>query len=150
MKKKIFALLVVYAFVLNGIGAAFADTTTKERQTAQLAALLPASEGVLTLNMQRLLSEALPQILSGNQPMLNGILGKIDEIKDKTGIDLRQFEQIAVGVQSKQLTPTVIDFEPVVLARGSFNAGALIALAKVAAKGKYREEKIGDKTCLCF
>ncbi len=152
MKKKIFALFVVCAFVLNGIGTAFAATKPKKikRQATQLAELLPASEGVLTLNVQRFFNEALSQILSGNQPMLNGVLGKIDEIKNKTGIDLRQFEQVAVGVQSKQITPTEIDFEPVVLARGSFNAGALVAVAKVASKGKYRAEKIGGKTVYVF
>lgn len=152
MKKKIFAFFVVVAFVLNGIGTAFANTKPKKkvRQTTQLAALLPASEGALTLNAQRFFGEALPQVLSGNQPLLNDILGKIDEIKNKTGIDLRQFEQVAVGVQSKQISPTEIDFEPIVLARGSFNAGALVAVAKVASKGKYREEKIGGKTVYVF
>lgn len=153
MKKKIFALFVVCAFVLNGIGTVFAETKPKKkikRQTAQLAALLPASEGALTLNVQRFFSEALPQILAGNQPMLNGILGKIDEIKNKTGIDLRQFEQVAVGVQSKTISATEIVFEPLVLARGSFNAGALLAVAKLASKGKYREEKIGDKTVYVY
>ena len=152
MKRKFFALLVVCTFVLNGIGTAFADTKPKKskRQATQLAALLPASEGALTLNVQRFFNEALPQILSGNQPMLNNILGKVDEIKNNVGIDLRQFEQVAVGVQSKQISPTEIDFEPMVLARGSFNAGALLAVAKVASKGKYREEKIGDKTVYVF
>lgn len=82
--------------------------------------------------------------------MLTDILGKIDEIKNNVGIDLRQFEQVAVGVKSKQISAADIDFEPIVLARGSFNAGALLAVAKVASKGKYREEKIGDKTVYVF
>lgn len=152
MKRKFFALLVVCTFVLNGIGTVFADTKTKKkvRQTNQLTTLLPASDGALSLNVQRFFNEALPQILAGNQPMLSGILGKVDEIKNNIGIDLRQFEQVAVGVKSKQISPSEIDFEPVVLARGNFNAGALVAVAKVASKGKYREEKIGDKTVYVF
>ncbi len=152
MKKKIFAVLVGCAFLLNAVGIVFADTKAKKKtnRDTQLAALLPASEGALTLNVQRLFNEALPQILSGNQPMLNGILGKIDEIKSNVGIDLRQFEQVAIGVKSKQTSSAVIDFEPIVLARGSFNAGALLAVAKVASRGKYREEKIGDKIVYVF
>lgn len=152
MKKKIFALFVVCAFVLNGISTAFADIKSKKKvhQVPQLVALLPASEGASILNVQKFFNEALPQTLSDNQPMLSSILDKIDEIKNKTGIDLRQFEQIAVGVQSKRLSPVQIDFEPIVLARGTFNAGALIAVAKVASKGKYREEKIGGKTVYVF
>ena len=153
MKKKIFALLVVCAFVLNGVGTVLADTNTKKsvQQRNQLAALLPASDGVINVNMQRLLSEALPQILSGNQPMLNGILGKFDEVKAQTGIDLRQFEQFAIGVTTKTVSAKKMDFEPVLLARGSFNPGAVLAMAKIAASSaKYREEKIGDKTVYIF
>ncbi len=153
MKKKIFALFVACAFVINGIGtAALADTDSNKKvgQASQLVALLPASDGVMTLDMQRLFNDALPQILSGNQPMLGKVLSKIDEIKSQTGIDLRQFQQIAIGVAAKQMTAKEIDFEPVVLARGTFNAGALLALAKVASKGKYREEKIGDKAVYVF
>lgn len=153
MKKKIFALLVGCAFVLNGIGTVLADTNTKKsgKQRNQLAALLPASDGVVTVNMQRLLSEALPQILSGNQPVLNGILGKFEEMKAQTGIDLRQFEQVAIGVTTKTVSAKKMDFEPVLLARGSFNPGAIVAMAKVAAStAKYREEKIGDKTVYIF
>ncbi|CAN5579487.1 hypothetical protein BH24ACI2_BH24ACI2_11060 [soil metagenome] len=152
MKNKFFALLVAFAFVLNGIGTAFADTNSKKKagQTSQLVALLPTSDGVMTLDVQRLFNDALPQVLSGNQPMLAGIVGKIDEIKTKTGIDLRQFQQVAVGVTAKQISAKEIDFEPVMLARGTFNAGALLAVAKLASKGKYREEKIGDKTVYVF
>ncbi len=152
MIKKISALFLACAFLLNGAGMVFAAPETKDiiKQTAQLAALLPASDGVVTVNMQRILSEALPQILSSNQPMLNEILGKLDKVKSETGLDLRQFEQIAVGVSASKTSAKDMTFEPVILARGTFNAGALLALAKVAAKGKYREEKIAGRTAYIF
>ncbi len=152
MKNKFFALFVVCAFVFNGIGAVFAKTNSdnKTNQTSQLVALLPASDGIMTLDVQRLLSDALPQILSGNQPMLAKILGQIDEIKTKTGIDARQFQQIAIGVSAKQISAKEMDLEPILLARGTFNAAALLAVAKVASKGKYREEKVGDKAVYVF
>ena len=152
MKNKIFALFVAFAFTLNGIGTVFAKPHSgkKKVQTSQLVALLPASDGVMTLDLQRLLGDALPQILSGNQPMMNQILGKIDEIKAQTGIDVKQFQQVAVGVAAKQMSAKEFDLEPVLLARGTFNAGALLALAKVASKGKYREEKVGDKAVYIF
>ncbi len=151
MKNKFFTLFVACAFVFNGIGAAFAGTNNnKINQTSQLVALLPASDGIMTLDVQRLLGDALPQILSGNQPMLAKILGQIDDIKTKTGIDARQFQQIALGVSTKQISPKEIDLEPILLARGTFNAAALLAVAKVASKGKYREEKVGDKTVYVF
>ena len=152
MIKKISALFLACAFLLNGIGTVAAAPDTKEivRQNSALAALLPPSEGVVIVNMRRILSEALPQVLSSNQQILGKILGKFDEIKSETGLDLRQFEQVAVGVTSKKSTANKITFEPVVLARGTFNADALLAVAKIAAKGKYREEKIGGKTAYVF
>ena len=152
MKNKFFALFAAFAFVLNGFAAVSAKTNydNKTAQTPQLAALLPASDGIVLIDTNRLFSDALPQILSGNQPLLNQIVSHIDEIKSKTGIDLRQFQQVAVGISTKKISAKEIDLEPILLARGTFNAGALLAVAKVASKGKYREEKIGDKTVYVF
>lgn len=152
MKKKIFAFLVACAFSLNVVGAAFAEVKTNDakRQAPSLAASLPASDAVVTVNTQRLLNDALPQALNANQPMLKEILSKIDEVKTKTGVDLRQFEQFALGVASKKSASGALDFEPVILARGSINAAALVSLGKIAIGGKYREEKIGDKTVYIF
>lgn len=152
MIKKISAVFLACAFLLNGVGTVFAVPKANEstNQTAPLAALLPSSDGAVTLNMRRLLSEGIPQVLSSNQSLLGKILGKIDEVKAKTGIDLRQFEQIAAGVSSKKISGAETVFEPVVLARGTFNAGALLALVKIAANGKYREEKVGARTVYVF
>ena len=152
MRNRIFAFVAACAFIFNAVGATFADTKSNNpsQQMNQLVALLPASDGVVTVNMQRLLSEAVPQILSGKPQMLTDITAKIDEIRAKTGLDLRQFEQVALGVSTKQISAQEIDLEPVVLARGKYNAGALIALGKLAANGKYREEKIGERTVYIF
>jgi len=128
MKTKFFAALIVLTFALNGAGATvFAAPKTKKKNVQtnpqQLAALLPASDGAMTFNVQKAFSTAMPQILSGNQLILADILGKIDSIKTQTGIDLRQFEQIAVGVATRRSgAARELDFEPVVLARGKFAA----------------------------
>lgn len=153
MIKKISALVFACAFLFSNFAFAFAAPDIKvstAAQTGQLAALLPVSDGVITIDMRRLVGDALPQVLASNQPMLNDILGTFDRIKNDTGVDLRQFEQIAVGVSGKKISATEMTFEPIVLARGTFNAGAFLGVAKVAAKGKYREEKIGAKTAYVF
>ncbi len=152
MKNKFYAVLTVFAFALNAFGASLADTKTikKTNQTNALAALLPASDGILTIDVQRAMNEAVPQILSGKPQTLTEINRKIDEIREKIGLDLRQFEQVAVGVSMKQISAREVDLEPLVLARGKYNANALIALAKLASKGKYREEKIGARTVYIF
>lgn len=150
MRYKLFAFVAACAFVFNAVGATFAQTTRTNAQTNALAALLPASDGVINLDVQKLLNNAVPQILSGKPEMLNGINQKIDEIRDKTGLDARQFEQVVIGVSTKQISAQEIDLEPVFLARGKYNANALIAVAKLASKGKYREEKSGNRTIYVF
>ena len=154
MFNKLFAFFVFGVLMFNSVGAVFADTKGKKKsaknQANALVALLPASDGAAAFDVKRFFDSALPQILSGNQPMLAKILAQIDEMKTKTGIDVRQFEQVAVGVGINKVTATEFDFAPVALMRGQINAPALIALAKIAANGKYREEKAGDKTIYIF
>ncbi len=152
MLKKVIVAIIALAFVLSVLIPALANdkSNKKTKQTSQLVAILPASDGIAAIDVKRLLDEALPQILSANQPQLNKILGKFDEIRDKTGIDLRRFEQVAVGVKTKQTSATTFEFEPLILARGSYEAGGLIAVAKIASNGKYREEKVGNQTIYVF
>jgi hypothetical protein len=152
MKKKIFALLTVFGVVFGAVGVGFADTKGRKKAKTgnQLLALLPPSDAVVTVDVKRVFAEALPQVLSANQSMLTEILGKFDEIKSRTGIDYKQFQQIAIGVSSINALENGYDFEPVVLARGQFDANGIVTVAKTAANGKYREEKIGERTVYVF
>jgi len=152
MKNKIFALLMVCAVVLSAVGIGFAQTKDekKAKTNNQLLALLPPSDAAMTVDAKRFFGEALPQILSVNQPLLTEILGKFDEIKTRTGIDFKQFQQVAVGISSIKSVENGYDFEPLVLGRGQFKADGLITIAKTASNGKYREEKIGNRTVYIF
>ncbi len=155
MINKFFAFLMLGVLMVGSFGtAAFADTRKKKsvkKQTNAFAALLPASDAVAVFDGKKFFNTALPQVLSDNQPLLNKIIDHLNEVKSKIGIDARQFEQIAVGVGIKKISAREFDFAPVALMRGGqINAGALIALAKTAANGKYREEKIGDKSVFVF
>jgi len=152
MKRKIFALLAVWAVVFGAVGVGFANPKDdkKAKTNNQLLALLPPSDAAMAVDAKRLFAEALPQILSANQPMLTEILGKFDEIKSRTGIDYKQFQQVAIGISSIKSTENGYDFEPLVLARGQFSAAGLVTVAKTASNGKYREEKVGARTVYVF
>jgi hypothetical protein len=129
--------------------ASLADTKTPSPETAQvnqLVALLPASDGVVTIDGKRFFGDALPRLLSAKPEMLSQIVDKIDDVKAHTGIDVRQFDQIVAGVTARKTGPKNYDFDPVVLARGQVNAPALIGAAKLSANGKYREERVGSRT----
>ncbi len=149
MRSRFFAVAAIAVMLLNvlGIGAADANgARVKKAEVSRLISLLPASDGVVVFDSKRFVNDALPKILSANQPILAEITGKIAEMEAATGIDFRKFDQVAVGVAIKSLTPARHDVESVALASGDINAGALIAIAKLASKGTYREEKIGGKT----
>lgn len=149
MRNKLYVLLAFGALFLNIAGTISAQTKIV-KQTNQLAALLPNSDGVMVIDTQQLLTETAPQILSDKPEWLNVINAQIDELRVKTGLDARQFEQVVVGVATKQISAKEVDLEPVFLTRGKYNANALIALAKLAVKGKYREEKSGSRTIYIF
>lgn len=161
MIKKLFAFTLALLFALNASVVFGADTKKPKakksataankttiaatQQANALLASLPASDGVASVDLQRLLNEALPQILAANPEKLAEINAQIDRVKEQTGFDVRQFEQIALGVAFRGKTA-----DPIMLARGKYNAPALLALAKIATKGKHREEKSGDKSITVF
>jgi hypothetical protein len=82
--------------------------------------------------------------------MLAEVNKAIEDAKARTGIDFRQFDYVAAGVTATKVDVKKYDFDTVMVARGRVNTGALIAAAKLAANGKYREERIGERTVYIF
>jgi hypothetical protein len=149
MRSRFLALAAIAVLLVNVSGLAAVDTRTanaKRARAMRLVGLLPASDGVAVFDSKRFFNYAFPNILSSKQPMLSEVMAKVNEMESKTGVDLRKFEQVAIGVRAKQVSPTEMDFEPVAIASGDINAGALIAVAKLSTSGTYREEKIGGRT----
>jgi hypothetical protein len=137
----------------NLVGFALADVKIGKAERVQvnpLVALLPASDAVISLDAKRFFADGLPRILASNQPVLSEITSKLQDIKASLGIDFRQFDQVAVGLAAKRISPTEVDFDPVVIARGNFSSGALVSVAKLASNGTYREEKVGTRTVYVF
>lgn len=112
---------------------------TTPAATVALLQALPASDGVLFVDLKRVLHEALPTVLASEPKRLAQINAQLDRFKQQTGLDPRSFERVAVGFR---LTPANGGFnaDPLVLVNGSFNAGALIAAGKLTQQGKYQEE----------
>ena len=153
MKRSTFTFAALAVLIAGIVGFGLVETpssSARSRQSTALVALLPASDAVMGFDSRRFFNEAMPQILSANKPMLSKIAKQLDEINNKAGIDLRKFDSVAVGLAMTRVKDTELDFDPVAIARGDINSGALIAIAKLAANGKYREEKMGDRTIYVF
>ncbi len=153
MRSRFFALSFIAALLLGVVGLAAGDTSSaraKKSQVTRLVSLLPESDGIAVFDSKLFLSDGLPRVLSANPTMLGEIMARIDSMQDRTGIDLRKFDQVAVGVAFRAVSPTEMDYEPVVLAGGDINAGALVAAARIASHGTSREETINGRNVLIF
>lgn len=153
MKKGFTAITIAAILLLSFTAFASNDTRAqraKKRQISKLVSLLPASDGVAIIDSKRFFSDALPQVLSANQPVLNQITTKLSEIESRTGISLRKFDNVAVGVEMTEVRPKEVDFDTVAIASGDVNAGALLAIAKLASNGAYREEKVNGRVVFVF
>lgn len=153
MRNKNFALIAIAALLLNI--AAFAGPDTKrerarKRATMRLVGMLPASDGVGIFDTRQFLDTSLPTVLASNQPALAAVAARINEMAARTGVDLRKFDEIVVGIAARPVSAKEIDFEPVAIASGSVTDGAVDAIKKLAATGTYREEKIAGKTVYVF
>lgn len=146
-RSRFLVLAIISLFITSATINTLAQTVKpKAIPPSALANSLPASDAVMVLNAKKFIDTALPEILGADSPKLAQINAQIAAVKEKTGIDLREFEQAAAGIKYKHISATEIDFEPVIVANGQFNAAAKIALVKIAVNGKYREEKVGEKT----
>ena len=150
MKYRILAVAVLSILVFNLAGSTYADSKAKRASLSQLVALLPASDGVVTLDGKRFFGDAMQRFLSGNSSMLGKITTKIEEFQADTGIDIRKFDEIAVGANARPIAEKKYDIDPVVIARGQMTSASLISAAKGRADGKFREERIGSRVIYIF
>jgi hypothetical protein len=155
VNKKIYssliALTVAFA-ALTAPAAARAQKTTTVAATSASALLpaLPTSDVAMFVDVQKVLNDALPRALADDKAKMAQINSEIDSFKTRYGIDARQFERVAVALRFNNRSQTVVTADTVALAQGRFNAGAMIAAARLVMKGKYQEQKYGGQTIYTF
>jgi hypothetical protein len=138
--------LVIFAFSLVlGQSVANAQRTSRAK-TAYIFSFVPASDGVVVLDANRLLNETLPRVLAGDAAKLAHINSELDKFKTQTGIDPRAFERVVVSARYTYPSPNVTKLEPVAIAQGKFDARAVTLAARMSGKGKVREEKYRGAT----
>ena len=146
-----FAFLFVAVLGLLPLHAAAQQARNRNAAAAgSLMASLPASDAVAQVKVKQLFSDALPRILANNPARLAQVNASVEEFKTRTGLDPRMFDQIALGAKFTYPGEGITKVQTVALARGSFSASAMVAAGRVAANGKYREEKYEGKTIHVF
>lgn len=127
-----------------------AATTAAPVAVIDSLSMLPPSDVVAFVNVKRLIDEAAPKIFADNPAKLAEFNAQIDKLKTQTGIDARSFTTIAVGMRYQNPSPGITTADTVVIANGTFNAGAILAAGRLAAKGKYQEQKYNNATIYVF
>jgi hypothetical protein len=155
VNKRIYVSLIALAIMLGAVVPASSRTSGSASASASaspdtLTSSLPASDAIATIDIKRLLTDAMPRALDGNPQRLAEANAEIDRFKTRTGIDLRSFDRIAAGMRFDDKSSAATEASKVAVARGSFDSGAFVAAGRLAAKGKYREEKYQGKTVYIF
>jgi hypothetical protein len=158
VNKKLIASFV--ALLLLAVATAPASFAQRRRGTTAPAAAnpaalsplsaLPASDAVMLIDIKRLLNDVAPRVLAGDPEHLAKFNAHLDQIKTQYGLDVRSFERLAVGFRFQSPRPGVTTTNIVAVTRGTFNSGALLAAGRIAAKGKYQEEKFRNETIYIF
>lgn len=156
--KKNFISFFVALVMLVGLTTATSFGQGKRRPataTASVTALsplnaLPASDAVMLIDFKRLLNDVAPRVLANNPEHLAKLNAHLDQVKTKYGLDLRSFERLAIGLRFQSPRAGVTTTDMIAVVSGSFNSGALLAAGRMAANGKYQEEKYRDKTIYIF
>jgi hypothetical protein len=100
VKRTLLNLAIVFIALFSQIEAQ-AQTRGRNAPAAPptLMSSLPESDAVAQIKVKQLMNEAMPRILAGNPAKLSEVNASIDRFKDRTGLDPRMFEQIALGVR---------------------------------------------------
>lgn len=153
MKRKLLNLALILLAISSGL-LVEASAQTRSRNAApaasNLMASLPESDAVVQIKLKQLLTESMPRILANRPARLGDVNTSIESFKNRTGLDPRMFQQIALGIRFRYPSEGVTKVETVALANGAFNSAAMVAAGRVASNGKYREEKYRDKTIYVF
>lgn len=154
MNNKVLRSSISLAFFLvsmfSGFGSGSPSRTAAGTPPADTFNYLPASDAIALIDVRRLLNETMPGVLGGDPAKLATANAEVDKFKTRTGIDLRSFDRVVLGVRYTYPSARVTKLETVAIAHGTFDAKGLAAAGRIAANGKVREEKYRGATILVF
>lgn len=152
-KRKLNVLTIVALLMLLGLSfsaSRIADASQRAQTVPDAFAFLPQSDGVMVVDVRRLMDETLPRVFATSSEKLAQINADIDKFKTKTGVDPRAFDRLVIGTRFTHPTADVTKVEPVAIAQGKFELKSLAAAGREAARGNMREEKYRGVTIMTF
>jgi hypothetical protein len=154
VKNSSLKFLLIAALIVSGLSvrsvAQRNRATTSTKPAPTLLSSLPPSDAVAIVSVARVINEALPKLLAENPAKMAEANNELAKFKTQTGLDPRSFDQIALGFSYKYPREGITKVSTIALARGTFNAAAMVAAGRLAANGKYPEQKYQGKTIYIF
>jgi len=107
---------------------------------------LPEADTLVYVNPPRIFNEVIPRLMPPNE--VEKMRQGFEEVKKQAGVDPSKLDYVVFAIRFQKPTAD-LNFQPpefMVVSSGDFSAESLIELARIATKGKLRDEKYGDKT----
>lgn len=139
------ASLISLPFIVGSRSSAEVPAATRT-PVADALSYVPASNALALVDLRRLLTQTLPHVFAQDTAKLAEANAEIEKFKARTGIDPRSFDRVVIGGRYVYPSANITKLQTVAIAHGAFEAKALVAAARVAANGKYREEKYQGAT----
>lgn len=130
-------VILVAAFVLSGTQSARV-ASAKPATGFDLLSALPASDFIVYVDTQRVLTDVVPAVMVGQSEMLAKVESHIEKFRKQVGFDPRSVDGIAVGLNFDSQNARGATFA--VIARGRFDANAAIDSGLSAAIKESRGE----------
>ncbi len=148
LRSLVLSLLLTAAVCVATVSAQTATPAAVAPAESGALSALPASDLVIYANMRRIMTDLAPHIMAHDPAMLGKVMGAIEMVKAKTGVNVMGIERVAIGL--RLLGPIGPQFKKenlgiVIIAHGDFDANAFTTFAKAETKGKMSEQTYGGK-----
>jgi hypothetical protein len=145
IKLRSFLLAILLTTVMN-VGLVSGQTAQTASAMDDPLAALPASDGVMFVDVRRLMMEIAPRLLASDPATLAKLTAALNEASTKTGVNLLSISRVVVGVRFLDaISPTMPkdSIGVVAIVRGDGHASSVIEFLKRESKGKFAQETHG-------
>lgn len=151
--KSLNCLIVALLLVLPGsslLGTRATAVGLAPQKQGDLFTFLPQSNGIVVVDVRRLLNETLPRVFATDTEKLTRVNSDIDQFKVETGVDPRAVDRAVLGTRYTYPSTNVTKLETVAIVQGKFDLKAIAAAGRKKAQGNFREEKYRGATIMIF
>ena len=145
LRSQLLALLLMTAMSVSLVSGQTAQTASAINDPL---AALPASDGVIFVDVRRIMTELVPRIFANDPAKLAMMMGALNDVSAKTGVNLLSINRVVVGVRFLGPVfpkPEKENIGIAVIVRGDSHANSVIEFLKTITKGKLAQETYSGK-----